>query len=466
MRISLTSGVVLLLLCALGWGCTDFCNGDWRQCSYSVEVTDEKRGLGTVYGTSRCEPELRTSRGTSGTHTFRLALVDDNPGSKEAIDLDGLTQSPFYFSAKSLQVMQGESGPLVEVRDANTGKLLPKVTATLSVVRDEGSFVIQPNPRNLALRQGSDNRRVPLVHALLMDLSEQSALTDPKGSRFEGTGAWLAKGPFNMDSIRGDFDLFSMILLRSDELSVKDIVFYQVYEEEDKYYTGQNQYNGFIYPTHQNIDMMLEKILGLSNALASGLAPIYAGISASAKDLRAYARDGGTLLYNPILTTVLLSRDVADENPSKPDAFSQAQQRLRGSGWSDQEDTSSADFVPLGVVLYPKPKEHTREQWNQHLNKLCKAIQAGGASPSLYFGGLFELTPATEDNPYKTQMKDLLNASFHTQSKGYVETKIRYQLQGATPGQRYHVRFKLQAELLDVRNQASATPYMHFTVIP
>ncbi len=51
-------------------------------------------------------------------------------------------------------------------------------------------------------------------------------------------------------------------------------------------------------------------------------------------------------------------------------------------------------------------------------------------------------------------------------TKGHIELKVRYKLEGVTPGKRYDVRFKLQADLLGRKNTEAATPDIHSTVIP
>lgn len=463
MRISLTSGLTVLLLCAVGWGCTDLCEGNWRQCSYTVEVVDETRQLNAIYGTSRCEPEQRITRGATGIQTFRLALVDDNPNAPEAIDVDGLDKDPWNLSAKSFQVMQDESGPLVEVRDATTGALLPRVKAAVSVITDDDSFSMQPNPRHVALQPYHIDRRTPLATSLLLDMSGQAALTDSKNSRTAGIAKWLRDGYFNLNTTRGDFDIFSMVIMGDDNLSTKSLVFYQ---NNSQGYSSGGVHKGYLHPTRDNMDTILEKILALTNQVAGGKAPIYAAISAVAKDLRSHARDGSTLLYNPQLTAIVLSRDVAEKNPNKANELYDMKQRLRGSGWPDREDPSTADFVPFSVVAYPRPNGTSQNDWDDQINKLCEGVSAGGESKNRYFGGLFELLPSTPNNTYKDQVTQSLKAAFHLQSKGYIELKIRYSLKGANPGQRYAIRFKLRTKLLRSYNSPSATPYLRMTVIP
>ncbi len=440
----------------------------WVACDFNVEITDEKRSLNKIGGSTPCD--TRILKGSSGESMIRAIMVDDNQNAPEAIDLEGLDKEPFNLKLEAIKVAtDDDENAKIRVFSHETGDEVIGATATVEVVQS-GELGIQPNPRNLALRQESDNRRVPLSVALLIDMSDTALSQDNGALRTAVPGSWVLEN-FNTDSIRGDFDIFSTILVRNDDLSAGDILFFQWDYEEDKYYTGQDSYKGFIYTTKQSRDLMSEKFISTGNPVSSGNPPMFAAISAAAKDLREHARDGGTLLYNPNLIAISLERDVALINTSKQDAFPQAQQRIRGSGWTDLEDNSSADFVPLQAILWHKPfppdvtNPPSQQDWDAYADKVCDLVRAGGASKNIYFGNLFPIIRRGARDFYKENLKNALDMAYQA-SKGYVTLKVKYTLSGARieSGKRYNIGFKLQGTLLDQTSRNENSPYIYLTV--
>lgn len=394
-------------------------------------------------------------------------MIDNDSRGAFPIGLEDIKRTPWSRAPQSVQIMNGPNGPIAEVRNDYPGGLVAGAKVKLSVIHDKGSMVIRPNPRYTALRRKMMGTHVPLANALLLDASRPSTILDPEGSRFAGIKSWLSSHFFNEDHSLGAYDIFSTTLMRNNALSSRDVVFYKMDYEEDKYYTKSYPYEGFEYTDRDGIQFMLKRLTELGYPKTDRYAPIYAGISSAAGNLRTLARDLDELFYNPIATAVVLSEDVAEKLPSEYESqFAKAQQRLRGSGWSDPNNVNSADFVPLNVILYPKPPTLTYPQWDNYLNKLCSLVVAGGANKDTYFGGLFELLPETKGNTFAEQLQSALRGANFMATKGHIELKVRYKLEGVTPGKRYHVRFKLQADLLGRKNTEAATPYMHFTVIP
>lgn len=454
----------LLLWGTLQVGCAEMCAGQLGKCDYHLEITDEKRSLQSVYGTTRCEK--RVAQGATGTQNFRVALVDDNLNSAEAIGPDGLAQEPYFLSTKDFTVYPTDTPDSeIVVLDATTGKKVPGASAAVQVLQQDESLAIQPNPRHLALYQAADNKRVPRAHYLALDMSNAAAAYDVNNLRTKGIVKWLYDGPFNTDSVRGDYDIFAALLIRNDTLNNKDKLTQSCLGRNDDQYVPTNM-GGFVYTTKESIDCLAKAFLKLTNKDAVGFTPMYAAIQSAAIDLRNHARDDGTLLYNPTLTVISLSRDVSFHDKNVPSKLALADKAIRGIRWPDTDDPKTADFVPLNMIMSPRPSRVSQSNWTKYVDELCSLVRAGGVDANRYWGNMFIMIPPTDEKTrLDEQIRQNLHASRHM-AKGYIEFKVQYQLRGTTPGKRYLVRFKPKVRLLGTQNDATTTPYLTITVIP
>jgi len=339
-------------------------------CDFNVEITDEKRSLEKIGGTSPCASGQRFSTGTSGSHTLRIFLIDDrqNP---EALDLDGINREPFNFVIGSLAVATADDHDSARPKliDAEDGTEVSGTNVTLSLVDDgDNSLLPVPNPRYSNLKRTSENKRVPKAVNLLIDMSETSADSDTSLSRTSAPAGWILEN-FNTDTTVGDLDVFSTLLVRSGVVSRSDLLFIGPEWEDDlQYIADDGRRRGFLLTTDDAKERISQTFTNISNNRVSGQPPAYAAIQAAAADTRLVARseESGNALFNPGIIFVTLERDhsLIDKNTN---VLPQATQALAGDPWDyPAEDAADgvideafqkADFIPLMSVVYPVPEQ-------------------------------------------------------------------------------------------------------------
>lgn len=440
----------------------------WTACDFNVEITDEKRSLNKIGGTTPCDQRLLTSN--TGKQTIRVFMIDDNQNAPEAIELSGIDQEPYNLKLSSFEVASSDKA-VIKVYSHETGDQVPGAKATVEVDTD-GTYEVHPNPRHVAIQKQADNKRVPLAVYLLIDMSDTALAQDNGALRTAVPGSWVLEN-FNTDSVVGDLDIFATLLVRNDDLSAQDILFLQWTIEEDKYFTSDAQFKGFVYTTKTSRDLMSEKFIGTGNPVSSGTPPMFAAISAAAKDLRKVAREDGTLLFNPNLIAISLERDVSMiPGTNKPDRFNDAAQAVRGTGWPELEDESTADFVPMQAIMWHKPfppnvtNPPTQEDWDKYVDKMCLLSQAAGPSKKVYFGNVFPIIRGGQRDFYKENLKNALDVA-HQTNKGYLTLQVKYNLSGSgiEKGKRYNIAFKLKAKLLEQESKDELSPYIYLTVV-
>lgn len=435
-------------------------------CDFNVEITDEKRSLNKIGGTTPCDQ--RILRSNSGTQTIRVFMVDDNQSAPEAIELSGIDQEPYNLKLSAFEVASGDKADIL-VYSHETGEKVSSAQATVSVATD-GTYEVHPNPRHSALKKQAENRRVPLAVYLLIDMSDTALAQDNGALRTAVPGSWVLEN-FNTDSTKGDLDIFAALLVRNDDLSATDILFLQWDIEADKYYLSDGTFKGFIYTSPESRNRMSEKFIGTGNPVSAGTPPIFAAISAAAKDLRRHAREDNTLLFNPNLIAISLERDVALIDPKKPDRLNDALSSVRGTGWPDLDDETTADFIPAQTIMWHKPfppnvtNPPSQEDWDKYVDKMCTITQAAGPSKKIYFGNIFPVIRGGQRDFYKENLKNAMDIAQQA-NKGYLTLQVKYSLSGSgiEKGKRYNIAFKLKAKLLEQESKNELSPYIYLTV--
>lgn len=440
--------------------------GGWLSaCDFNVEITDEKRSLEKVGGTSPCAAGERYSEGKSGTHTLRIFLVDDRQ-TPEALDLDGIDKEPFNLKVSSFTIPTKDEidNETITLIDASDGSNVAGATVQLEL--DTSDLVVQPNPRYSSLKNVIGNKRVPKAVNLLIDMSETSADQDPGLSRTSAPAGWILEN-FNKDSTVGDLDIFSALLMKSNEVSSADILF-KTADDDVQFFASDGRKRGFLLTTETfngvegTEDLISSRFTNISNSSVNGEPPVYAAIEAAALDTRAVSRDGDTqeALFNPGLIVISLERDHNLLDSNRANKLDDAIKAVKGENWENDAD---ADFIPMMAVAFPPPEKTTIEDWDKHLDNLCAIAQAGGASRKFYWGQVFHIPPKARTTQYAKLLRDGLDMSYHA-LKGYIELKVKYTLPGSTGAGRYFVSFKLQGELLDQKSSIENSPTINFEV--
>lgn len=430
-----------------------------QACDFNVEITDEKRVLEKIEGTPRCEADLRVAKGGSGSHTFRIYLVDNR---KEALNLEGIDQPPFNLKLESFAVPE-ES---VKVLDAETGEESKTVRATVSV--DSGSdLTVRPNPRYVELLEASGNKRVPKAIELLIDMGNSARSSDASRTRTSAAATWVLDN-FNDDNTRGDLDILAAILLRNGRINADDSMFLSVKAKDypdrqiEQYLAGDGKERGFLLTTDDAKNKISLDFTQLSPSKADGDVPIYAGIEAAVYELRKVSRENGEALFNPAVIAISLERDVSLVKGQNDTGLKNAETAAKG--------TEDKDFVPVMSVVYPLPEdlEKDRAKWDKHIDNLCRLAQAGGESRLNYWGNVFYVTPNLRRR-YQDDARARLDHAYHAM-KGYLEFKFKYSLTGGEAGKRYIIQFVVTGELLgekinyDASDPDNSLPKLTFEV--
>lgn len=437
----------------------------WSACDFNVEITDEKRSLNKIGGTTLCSS--RVAKGSSGTQTIRLFMVDDNQNAPEAIDLDGIDQEPYNLKIGAFSVAKGKDAD-IKVYSHETGDDVTSTVKATVTLDTSKKLVVQANPRHIALKKTTDNKRVPRAVYLLIDMSDTALSQDNGALRTAVPGSWVLEN-FNTDSTRGDYDIFATLLVRNDTLSNKDKLFRNWTRPDDVYVTSKNKQDGFIYTTKESRDLMSEKFISTGNPVSVGLAPMYAAIRAAATQLRYHARDAGDLLYNPNLISISLSRDAALQEKSIRNELAPAGKAIKGSRWPDLEDPKTADFIPLQSIMWHKPfapnvtNPPSQKDWDKYVDDMCSLVRGAGANAKVYFGNMFPIIRRNSREDYKENLKNQLDMAYQA-IKGYTEVSVKYTLKGGVSGKRYNIAFKVQGSLLDQKSKNENSPYIYMTV--
>lgn len=405
-----------------------------------------------IYGTTDCLQGI--PKGASGKQTLHLFPVVGDYNRQEALDLEYSAQSPLQLSTASFAIVSDESSP-VQVFNYETGERVTQAQAVLTIDASE-PIQIKPNPRNTALRK-NPGQWVPQAFFLGIDMSDNALSQDNGALRTAAPGS-LILDVLDAHLSGTPYSILSTILLRRGKLSPDDYLFRNWERKDDQLPAEQGGNDGFVVATRESVELFSERFISTGNPVSDGTAPLMEGIAKMVQSLRKHAVQDGEQRYNPNAIVLSLSRGSAADQESK---YLEAKKAIQGSG---------NDFVPLQAIVWSKPRKSdvlnppSTEQWNQHIERLCKLAHAGGTDESS-FGHLFHIAPSVNRDRYKEQLRSHLGAAFYA-SKGYVAVRIQYKLSGVPSGGRYVIAFKVQGTWLGRTSESRDSPYIYMTVEP